>query len=240
MNMNRSVGYLFTSTLITCGCVLAAQNGGGPQGGGDGTALSAAEIEGLQFMREEEKLARDVYEYLYDLYGTPIFNNISQSEQRHTDAVLGLLVKYGLEDPVGDNDRGVFTNTELQDLYDTLVGMGSQSLEAALNVGVLIEETDIVDILDTLEQVTHSDIQRVYENLLNGSYNHWDAFTSQLEALNPSTPTNLKSMNKSADRTRTNSAGTVVDNQDTSAGTCNRQMHQRRHMKGKCKQRGRK
>ena len=42
-------------------------------------------------MREEEKLARDVYLTLYDIWGTPAFNNIASSEQTHMDAVLMLI-----------------------------------------------------------------------------------------------------------------------------------------------------
>ncbi len=50
----------------------------------------------LVFMRQEEKLARDVYLYLDGLYGgnqpgAKIFARIAESEQRHTDAVAQLL-----------------------------------------------------------------------------------------------------------------------------------------------------
>jgi len=43
-------------------------------------SLSIQEKEDLQFLKEEEKLARDVYLYSYDLYGQKIFKNISNSE----------------------------------------------------------------------------------------------------------------------------------------------------------------
>jgi hypothetical protein len=41
--------------------------------------LSDAEKASLTLMREEEKLARDVYVYVYDIWGTPIFSNIATS-----------------------------------------------------------------------------------------------------------------------------------------------------------------
>ena len=50
--------------------------------------LNQAELASLAFMREEEKLARDVYTNLYAKWGVSIFNNISKSEQTHMDAVL--------------------------------------------------------------------------------------------------------------------------------------------------------
>ncbi len=51
-------------------------------------------------LREEEKLARDVYLYLYTHWNQWIFSNIAKSEQQHMDAVKGLLDKYDIEDPV--------------------------------------------------------------------------------------------------------------------------------------------
>ncbi|MCK4901592.1 MAG: DUF2202 domain-containing protein [Anaerolineales bacterium] len=143
--------------------------------------LSEAEAAGLIFMREEEKLARDVYITLYDQWGLPLFQNISKSEQTHTDAVKALLDNYGLDDPMLGNEVGVFSNPELQALYDQLVIQGNQSLIEALKVGVAIEEIDILDLEERLAQTDKADIQRVYENLLNGSYNHLRAFVSTLE-----------------------------------------------------------
>ena len=78
------------------------------------STLSAEEIAGLKFMREEEKLAHDVYVALYGLWGDNIFNQISFSETTHTEAVLALLVKYGIPDPAAGNPAGVFTDPALQ------------------------------------------------------------------------------------------------------------------------------
>ena len=143
--------------------------------------LSEAEIEDLLFMREEEKLARDVYLTLYDQWGLPLFQNIAGSEQAHTDAIKALLDRYGVDDPVGANEVGVFTNSELQGLYDELIDLGGQSMGDALLVGIAIEEIDILDLLEALAHTDNADIIRVYENLLSGSENHLRAFVSTLE-----------------------------------------------------------
>jgi hypothetical protein len=142
--------------------------------------LTEDEILGLFYMREEEKLARDVYLALYDLWGLAIFQNIANSEQSHTDAVKVLLDAYDLEDPVAGNDPGEFDNEDLQALYDQLISLGSQSLSDALKVGAAIEEIDILDIEAYLAQTDNADIRRVYENLMKGSRNHLRAFTSTL------------------------------------------------------------
>lgn len=143
--------------------------------------VSPEEANGLIFMREEEKLARDTYNTLYAKWGMRVFNNIAQSEQRHTDAIKLLLEKYELDDPVKNDDPGMFVNADLQNLYDTLTAKGDSSLLDALLVGALIEEVDILDIQKELdEHVDNEDIAIVYDNLLNGSYNHLRAFVKNL------------------------------------------------------------
>ena len=145
------------------------------------TVLTDADVEGILYMREEEKLARDVYQTLYDTWGLRIFQNISRSEARHMEAVKTLIDRYDLADPAEGKDVGEFSNQTLQELYDELVAQGSQSLVDALRVGAAIEEIDILDLQESLEQTEQADIQRVYENLLKGSRNHLRSFVSNLD-----------------------------------------------------------
>lgn len=145
------------------------------------TELTAAEIEGIIFMREEEKLARDVYLYLYDIFPLRPFLNISKSEQAHMDAIMYLIDTFGLVDPVGDHPQGVFQNEELQDLYNDLIEQGSTSEEEALKVGALIEEVDIIDLQTELDSIAENEeVIRIYTNLCNASENHLRAFTRVL------------------------------------------------------------
>jgi len=142
--------------------------------------LSAEEEIGLTKMREEEKLARDVYQVLYEKWGAIVFANITQSEQRHMDAIKALLDKYNLPDPVTDPSVGAFTSTEMQELYEKLVAQGEQSLIEALKVGATIEDLDLYDLYELLGQTDNADIQQIYENLAKGSRNHLRAFSTQL------------------------------------------------------------
>jgi len=144
------------------------------------SALSAAEIEGLLYMREEEKLAHDVYLTLYEKWRLPIFQNISSSEATHMAAVKTLLDRYSLPDLAAGKGVGQFTNATLQGLYDQLIQQGSQSLAHALRVGGAIEEIDILDLQEHIAHTDHQDIQTVYENLLKGSRNHLRSFVSTL------------------------------------------------------------
>ena len=143
--------------------------------------LTAEEEDALLFMREEEKLARDVYLALENKWGLAVFYIIAESEQRHMDAVLNLLNKYDLEDPA--LEAGYFVNKDLQKLHNDLMAKGNLSPIDALEVGVIIEIEDIEDLENYLldDKLTDKqDINRVFTNLLNGSYNHFAAFNSHL------------------------------------------------------------
>lgn len=138
--------------------------------------LSPAELATLSFMREEEKLARDVYITLYNKWGVNIFSNISNSEQIHMDAILMLLNKYSLTDPVGSNAVGVFNNTTLQNLYNQLLVQGNTSILEAYKVGATIEDLDIFDLKNALFGNDNQDIKLVYDMLTKGSRNHMRSF----------------------------------------------------------------
>ena len=143
-------------------------------------SLTEQEKEDLLFMREEEKLARDVYLYLYDKYDVNIFKNISSSEQTHMNYALAIMEEYGVEDPASA-DIGVFSNQELQALYDALILQGDISLEDAFIVGAIIEDVDIQDLQVAIDNSDKTDIIGMYEKLKCGSENHLRAFDSQLK-----------------------------------------------------------
>jgi len=141
--------------------------------------LSQAEIDALFYMREEEKLARDVYLSLASQWGLPAFSNIAKSEQAHMDSLLELFDRYDLTDSASA-EAGVFNNVDLQALYNQLIAQGSISAEEAFKVGAAIEEIDILDLQVRLTQTDQEDIQQVFNSLLMGSYNHLNAFVGNL------------------------------------------------------------
>ena len=176
--MKKIFSVLILSALFLSGC--SDSGSSTSSGGGTTSTLSAAETETLVFMREEEKLARDVYRTLFNRWNLSIFNNISASEQTHMDTLAGMLATYdGIPDPVTSDATGSFTNPALASLYDQLVARGMTSSTEAIQVGIFIEETDITDLQKAISETTHDDLARAYENLLQGSYNHLQAFTAQ-------------------------------------------------------------
>jgi len=144
------------------------------------TRITKEQRQDLRFMFQEEKLARDVYIALGEMWEQRTFLHIQKAEQTHMNAVKRLMKKYHVRIPVDDDSLGEFADEDLQNLYDQLIEQGSDSLEEALKVGVLIEETDIDDLKERRKGAPR-DIRRTYNRLLRGSYKHLDAFNRALD-----------------------------------------------------------
>lgn len=148
------------------------------------STLNEEQEQLLLFIFEEEKMARDVYRYLFEKWGANVFSNIILSEQTHKDAMEQLLNTYGVE--YTDNDiTGEFVNEEIQNLYDGLTATGDESLVAALNVGMFIEDFDIDDLSESMTFFENKDVTTVLTNLIKGSKNHLKAFYNNQLQLNP-------------------------------------------------------
>lgn len=145
------------------------------------SALTPAEEAGILYMKQEEKLAHDLYHAFAARWDLTVFKNITAAEQRHMAAVDNLIASYGLNDstPI---EVGKFSIPELQALHDELLARGNQSIDEALQVGVLVEETDIADLKEAMGATSESMILRVYGHLLRGSSNHLAAFQRVLES----------------------------------------------------------
>lgn len=157
-----------------------------------GENLTSDELSLLLKMKDEEKLAKDVYAVLYPKWQSPVFSRIGDAESNHLDAVIRLLTFYSKDASVGQ--PGEFASTEYKNLYDKLIARGSVNLTEAFKVGALIEEMDIKDLEDALQIVTNANVKIVFENLQKGSRNHLRAFNRQLSAIGESyTPIYLSS-----------------------------------------------
>lgn len=145
----------------------------------EGIATADATAEQLVYLIEEEKLAHDVYQAMFDLWGARVFGNILKSEQTHQSQVLTVMAARGIADP-RQAAAGKFNNAELQALYNQLIAKGSLSAKDAYQVGVAIEELDIDDITKMLATAKDADVIAMMENLRKGSENHLRAFNKQL------------------------------------------------------------
>ena len=169
-------------TLVLLGAIgfHASVAAGRPGGGAVTTPLTPLETADLRFMREEEKLARDVYLQLFDQWAAPSFANVASAEQSHMDAMLRLLLRYRVADPAAGMTIGDFNDPSLQSLHDNLMALGRASELAALKVGGFIEEVDMRDIVAAMDRSQHADIDQTYARLLCGSRNHLRAYATQI------------------------------------------------------------
>jgi len=145
-------------------------------------SLNEAEEAGILQLREEEKLARDVYTLLEEKWGLSAFSQIKPSEQKHMDAVAKLINRYDLLDPAQES-IGIFENQKISSLFETLMTKGEQSEVDALQVGMTVEDVDIYDIDEILSKNDNQDIQVVFTNLRNGSIKHLQRFYTDLKTL---------------------------------------------------------
>jgi hypothetical protein len=167
----------------------------------------------IAFMGNEERLAHDVYTNLYNYHLqnsaieiTPLLNIANNAEQYHINSVQLLVEKYitdfsdftNINSDVTqamnlDMDYAIYPITELpsgeynidsiNELYSSLMNKGMQSQQDALEVGCMVEVTDINDLNEDLALASESnasDVVTVFEYLRDGSYSHYWSFDSSL------------------------------------------------------------
>ncbi|MEI8114107.1 MAG: DUF2202 domain-containing protein [Bacteroidia bacterium] len=146
------------------------------------SALTDSELAALLKMKEEEKLARDVYAVLAQKWGSQIFSNISKAENNHLNAIILLLTNYSSTE-IQAGEAGIFADAAVQTLYNDLVAKATVSIDEAFKTGALIEEMDIKDLNESLVNTTNENVLLVFDSLLKGSRNHLRAFNRQLTTL---------------------------------------------------------
>jgi len=185
MIKNIAIAGLALSLLATSAIAAKGGKGNSTSTTSTTTELTQDQKDTLLFIYQEEKVARDAYITLGDLYPEQsTFTNIQLSEQEHIDSAQMLCEKYGADiSNIDETNVGEYVVPVLQELYDTLLVEGAKSELDGLKVGEYIEITDIDD-LEHAEIGMPADVVNVYENLKAGSYNHLDAFRSAIDAYN--------------------------------------------------------
>ncbi len=157
----------------------------------------------LSYMGNEERLAYDVYNHLFELYPEvkQLDNIATKAEIIHIQTVQKLVQKYitdysqfsntenelGYRDtPVAEMTAGTYDIKAIQDLYDILVAKGATSAKDALEVACMVEVTDINDLdkfLILAKESNATDIELAFDFLITGSYSHYWAFDSGLKSM---------------------------------------------------------
>ena len=159
--------------------ILSLTGGEAAAAGAAVATLTAREKDGLIFIWEEEKAARDLYNGLYEKNNMTIFLDLVRSESSHMDQARTVMEKQGLTLP--PDEPGVFQNQTLQEIHDQLLAEGLQSDQDALTVAAIFEEISIVDLEKELLASQAEDVRTVYDGLLAGSRKHLRSYVSDLE-----------------------------------------------------------
>jgi len=139
------------------------------------SVATEAEMQTLLYMREEEKMANNLYASFFANDNLQVFERISRSEATHAEAILLLITTFGGTDN-SPAEAGKFTNAAIQALYDELLAKGTVSDTNALKIGAKVEEVDILDLQKAISETSNENILLVYNNLLRASRNHLRAF----------------------------------------------------------------
>jgi len=141
--------------------------------------LSLPEKDGLLFIWEEEKAARDLYTGLYEKNNLTIFLDLVRSESSHMDQARAVMEKHGLAVP--PDEPGKFQNRTLQEIHDQLLAEGLQSNQDALAAAAAFEEISIMDLEKELSVSQPEDVIATYQGLLAGSRKHLRSYVSDLK-----------------------------------------------------------
>jgi hypothetical protein len=154
----------------------------GPQPGSTVKApLTAEEVTTLQLIREEEKLAHDVYADLFPYCRNKVFKAIAKQEAAHFKTIGKMLKLFGVPDPAVGSP-GVFSTPELQAAYADYLARGMVSCVEAYKVGVDIEMQDIADLGNAMDETDRAPLEQHYRHLLIGAENHLRMFQLRLQA----------------------------------------------------------
>lgn len=182
MKENKRRDFLSKMVVAGVGGAALLTTSASAKGTRETSLITDEQKDKLFFIYQEEKVARDVYITLGEIYPDEnTFAYIQLSEQRHMDAARELCVKYGVDvSEVDESVVGEFVLPLLQELYDTCVSEGESTLLGALQVGEMIEVTDIKDLEEAAEGMPE-DVVSVFESLKEGSLNHLEAFQTSIE-----------------------------------------------------------
>ncbi|HIP34154.1 MAG TPA: DUF2202 domain-containing protein [Bacteroidia bacterium] len=144
--------------------------------------LTESEKKAIIHMREEEKMARDIYRTLSKTTDSKVFVNIPISENKHMDVFHQLIDRYDLADPVIDEANiGTFTDPEFTKLFNTLVEKGKLSDKDAYEAGLMVEDLNMYNLLKYSSETEKADLKLAYDTLFKQSRHHMAAFNRQLE-----------------------------------------------------------
>jgi hypothetical protein len=142
-------------------------------------AVKPRDLQGMRFIWEEEKTARDLYRSFYNETNQSIFMNLERSEQNHMDQVKSIMDRYGVSTPVPD--QGALENQTLIQIYADLLSRGNRSGEEALMAAATFEEISIMDLQEEIAATDNQDLIAVYQGLLAGSRKHLRSYSSALK-----------------------------------------------------------
>ncbi len=147
------------------------------------TKLEKRDSDAIISVIQEEKVAHDFYEAMYQAHGLVCFRSISKSEGIHMEMVKLLLDVYDIPDPLVDHyyKPGSFKDKKFERLFDDMLRKGSSSIIDALIESARFEELDIYDLETFADITSQTNVRDTFLELSGVSRNHLWAIVKSLE-----------------------------------------------------------
>ncbi len=147
---------------VGAGVLLAWLVGCGPQ-------ITETEAGDLQLLREEEKLARDLFRDWSDR--SELFGAVAHSKQLHFEIVGALLQRHQVTDRTLGGE-GLYVFPQLQTLHQELLARGGSTELEALAAGAELHERDLVGLEEAAGRSQLEDVRASLAEIQRGARNH--------------------------------------------------------------------
>lgn len=132
--------------------------------------LNDAEKSGLIELVEIEKLHRDVYDNMNISNPCELFENLCNCDGNFMELLADKIEIYELDNPLTGNEKGVFSNNDIQIKYNHFLSISNSEM---MDILTFVKDMEVQALLRIEEQINlmegNADISEIYLNMLEES-----------------------------------------------------------------------
>ncbi|MEO8513275.1 MAG: DUF2202 domain-containing protein [Ignavibacteria bacterium] len=128
---------------------------------------------------QEEKMAYDLYGEFYERWSLSVFSKVQQREAKHVWCVERIMDNYGFKYK-SNTKAGLYSDKEIQKIYDELSVNGCISDLAALEAAAFIKEKYIYELRESIRYQEDEYIVKVIFLMESAAQSHLRAFVNSI------------------------------------------------------------
>lgn len=142
--------------------------------------INDEEKRSLEHITEEVKLARDFAVLMGSKHNSDFFNKIGETKQSDLDKLKDILESKNIDDPVKNDESGIYKSENFTDLYKGFTESGNTNISNALKAGAEISELQISDCNKFLNIATDQEIKDIFSLIKKNSEKNLKSYINQL------------------------------------------------------------